>query len=159
MKINIYKTNKVEFYKKEKYSELDICTILNISRRISKKIKQDIITTLKRKGEKIPNPKYYKIDKDILFNYIEKNYDKKYKEKASPYLKKEKDETKEDILNRPLLNERDVRLLLNCSSHVSTKITSDVRKIMIKKGIEPLLGHILTSYLLKYLNDNGINYL
>ena len=66
MEINIYKTNKVEFYKKEKYSELDICTILNISRRVSKKIKQDIIATLRRKGEIIPNPKYYKIDKDIV---------------------------------------------------------------------------------------------
>lgn len=112
-----------------------------------------------KQGVEIENTKTYKIEHDLLFDYIKKHYkDKLPTKKETVIINNQYIESKSEILEKVFVTVRDIRILLNCSVHVATKIIADVRKIMIDKGMIPIMTTVLTKYLILYLEDNSINY-
>ena len=56
------------------------------------------------------------------------------------------------------MNSRDIRMLLDCPINISQKIANEVKKMMEDKGMQILLDHVLTKYVLIYLKNNNIKY-
>ena len=61
-------------------------------------------------------------------------------------------ESKDDILSRELISEKDIEILLDCSEEKAKEIANEIKKMMQARGIPLLLDHFLTSYFLEYIN-------
>ena len=150
MEINLKVKKKHELNELERYTVQDICLALNCGARTANHIKDEIIDKLIKEGTAIEKISTYKIKRTDLLEYINSK-------NTSYHLEDDIDKRKEEILSRSLINVNDVRILLNCSVHVASKIVNDVRKDMINKGMEPILNHVLTSYVLLYLSRYDLN--
>lgn len=136
----------------------DIALILNCNFRKAKEIKLDIIKWLSKKGINCPNTRSSRIDRIYFIEYIEIHYNKQLPTKTDTIANNQYTKTKEEILNQIFMNSRDVRMLLDCPIWMAQKICNDVRMIMINNGMEILLDHVLTSYIISYFKNNNIQY-
>ena len=60
-------------------------------------------------------------------------------------------ESKDDILSRELISEKDIEILLDCGEEKAEKIANEIKKMMQEREIPLLLDHFLTSYFLEYI--------
>ena len=146
MEINLKVTKKHKLNELESYTIQDICLVLNCGTRTANHIKDEILGRLIQKGIDIKKKSTYKVKRKDLLEYINSR-------DSNIHLEEDTEKKKEEILSRSLINVNDVRILLNCSVHVATKIVNDVRKNMISKGMDPILNHVLTSYVLEYIKN------
>lgn len=142
----------------EKFSINDIGLILDCNFRKAKEIKLDILKELKENGIDYPCTRSSKIKREDLFNYIEKHYQNKLPTKSDIIIDNKYIKTKEEILKQVFVNFRDIKMLVNCPIAVAQEIYNNVKEIMESKNMEILLNHVLTKYVIKYLNDNDIVY-
>ena len=159
MEVNLLVKKTKEINDLESYTIADICVLLNCCVRVAKKIKLDILCEKLKEGADIQNTKTYKIPKPDLFSHLERNYKNMLPTKSNIKINKEYlIEDKEEIINSVFITVREIRILLNCSVHIATKIASDVRKTMIDKGMKPIGNYVLTKYVILYLDANNIIY-
>ena len=149
MKINLKVTKKHTLDELESYTIQDICLVLNCGTRTAQNIKNSVIKSLVRKGVIIKNASTYRVKRTDLLQYLSKRH-------IGNDFDDDMGKKNKDILDRSLINVNDLRILLNCSVHIATKIINDVRKDMINKGMEPILHHVLTSYVLIYIENEKI---
>lgn len=155
----VYKWKPTEItLNQNSFSINDIGVILNCNFRKAKEIKLDIIKWLGKKGINCPNTRSSRIDRIYFIEYIEIHYSKQLPTKTDIIANNQYTKTKEEILNQIFMNSRDVRMLLDCPIWMAQKICNDVRNIMINKGIEILLDHVLTNYVIQYFIENDILY-
>lgn len=152
-----WKSNEITI-NQEKFTINDIGLILDCNFRKAKEIKLDIIKKLNEKGINYPCTRSSKIDRETFLSYIKKYYKDKLPTKATTITNNKYTKSKEELLKQIFMNSRDIRMLLDCPINISQKIANEVKKMMESKGMQILLDHVLTKYVLIYLKNNNIKY-
>ena len=139
---------------KSEYSLMDIKKLLRISNpKKLNKIKVELIRYLKRRKIEF-NEGDLKVNSEIFECFFKTKPCKNILKTINTPMFSIKLESKDDILSRELISEKDIEILLDCSEEKAKEIANEIKKMMQERGVPLLLDHFLTSYFLEYIKYN-----